>query len=156
MYRQPHRVAAVLSHLRPQRAFGSLPTGAVGEAVRTVSDDNTAIAAGSGSLRVFATPALVALMEEAACAAVLPFLEAGETTVGTGISTSHIAATAVGSSVRARATVTKVDGKSLAFGLVAHDSTGALVGEGTHTRAVLGAERFMAKLGKRAQTGLPE
>ena len=71
MYRQPQRVAAVLSHLRPQRAFGSLPTGAVGEAVRTVSDDNTAIAAGSGSLRVFATPALVALMEEAACAAVL-------------------------------------------------------------------------------------
>ena len=77
------------------------PVGTSGTAVRSVSEQWTAEALGSGSLPVFGTPALVALMEEAACVALQPFLGDSETSVGTGISTSHISATAVGSQVRA-------------------------------------------------------
>ena len=131
------------------------PVGTSGTAVRSVSEQWTAEALGSGSLPVFGTPALVALMEEAACVALQPFLGDSETSVGTGISTSHISATAVGSQVRARATLTSVAKKSLTFALVAEDTTGAVVGEGTHTRIVLSAEKFMGKLGQRKQTGFP-
>ena len=102
---------------------------------------------GSGSLDVFATPSMVALMEEAACNA-LAGLSAGETTVGTRIDTSHLAATVFGATVTAEATVTAVEGKKLDFTVEAKDSTGKTIGKGAHTRFVVESEKFMARAAK--------
>ena len=130
------------------------PVGARGEASTTVSDQkgNTANRMGSGSLPVYSTPSMVALMEEASCSALKYFLTPAETTVGTGIATSHLAATALGASVTATATLTKAQGKSLSFEVEATDSTGLTIGKGTHTRAVVDSSRFMGKLAKRSST----
>ena len=89
--------------------------GNTGSASVIVSDLNSAATMGSGTLDVFATPSLVALMENAACNAVIDSLAAGETTVGTKIDTSHLAATVFGAKVTAQATVTAVEGKRIEF-----------------------------------------
>ena len=89
-------------------------------------------------------------MEQAACAALN--LNTSDTTVGTGISTSHLTATALGATITATATVTLVKGSSLTFNIEAVDSTGATIGKGTHTRAIVNAQRFMDKLAKRSNT----
>ncbi len=86
-----------------------------------VTNTNTAQAMGSGLVPVYATPALVALLEEAAVNALKPLLEAGKTSVGTRIDISHLAATPIGMIVRAQATLSKVDGRRLVFDVVAHD-----------------------------------
>ena len=111
-----------------------------------VSATNTAIALGSGDMEVFATPAMVALMENAAMNAVAPHLAEGQTTVGTQITTSHIKASALGATITATATLTAVDGRKLAFDIIAREGEN-IIGEGTHTRFIVDRERFMAKLG---------
>ena len=110
-----------------------------------VDSSNTAAALGSGDMDVFATPAMVALMENAAMNAVAPHLEQGQTTVGTQISTSHIKASALGTTVSATATLTSVTGRQLTFDIVAHEGD-RVIGEGTHTRFIVDRERFLAKL----------
>lgn len=110
-----------------------------------VDSSNTAAALGSGDMDVFATPAMVALMENAAMNAVAPHLEQGQTTVGTQISTSHIKASALGATVSATATLTSVTGRQLTFDIVAHEGD-RVIGEGTHTRFIVDRERFLAKL----------
>ena len=110
-----------------------------------VDNSNTAAALGSGDMDVFATPAMVALMENAAMNAVAPHLEQGQTTVGTQITTSHIKASALGATISATATLTAVDGRSLTFDIVAHEGD-KVIGEGTHTRFIVDRERFLAKL----------
>lgn len=110
-----------------------------------VDSSNTAAALGSGDMDVFATPAMVALMENAAMNAVAPHLEQGQTTVGTQISTSHIKASALGTTVSASATLTSVTGRQLTFDIVAHEGD-RVIGEGTHTRFIVDRERFLAKL----------
>ena len=110
-----------------------------------VDNTNTAAALGSGDMDVFATPAMVALMENAAMNAVAPHLEQGQTTVGTQIFTSHIKASALGATISATATLTAVDGRSLTFAITAREG-GKTIGEGTHTRFIVDRERFLAKL----------
>lgn len=118
--------------------------GSVSKAVTLVTKGSTAITVRSGSLPVFATPAMVALMEEAACACVAPFLADGETTVGTGLSICHTAATPIGMNVYAEARLTAADGRKLTFDVRAWDDAGE-IGSGTHDRVIVTGERFLAK-----------
>lgn len=106
----------------------------------------TARSVGSGDMEVLATPAMVALMEQAAMTCVAAELDEGCTTVGTQLSVDHIRPTATGDTIVAWATVTEVDGRKITFSVTAHDSNG-LIGEGTHVRYVVNRERFMSKLG---------
>ena len=110
-----------------------------------VNNNNTAKTFGSGDMDVFATPAMVALMENAAMNAVAPHLEEGQTTVGTQISTSHIKASALGATITATAVLTAVDGRSLTFEITARDGEN-VIGEGVHTRFIVDRERFLSKL----------
>ena len=110
-----------------------------------VDSDNCASAVGSGGLNVFATPSMVALMENAAMNAVAPFLPEGSTTVGTEINTTHIKPSALGDEVEATATLMHVEGRKLSFAVEARDTKG-IIGRGTHVRFVVDVERFLAKL----------
>jgi predicted thioesterase len=105
---------------------------------------NTAQALGSGTVPVYATPALVALLEEAAVNALRPVLDAGKTSVGTRIDISHLAATPIGMAVSAQATLTAVDGRRLTFAVRADDEA-ELIAEGVHERVVVDEERFLAR-----------
>lgn len=122
----------------------ALKTGMSGEVKTVVSDKNTAITHGSGSIPVFATPAMIALMENAALSSVQPYLPEGSTTVGIKISSSHIAATPLGMEVTAKSELTEIDGKRLVFKVEAFDAK-EKIGEGTHERFVINIEKFMKK-----------
>lgn len=111
----------------------------------TVENSNTALALGSGDMEVFATPAMVALMENAAMNAVAAHLEAGQTTVGSQITTTHIKPSALGATITATATLTAVEGRKLTFAVEAYDGE-TLIGSGTHVRYIVDRERFLAKL----------
>ena len=123
-----------------------LETGICGEQSVRVSAENTAKTMGSGTLDVFATPALVALAEKTCWQSVAPALEAGSGTVGTKLELEHTAPTPVGMTVRATATVTGVseNGKLITFRVEASDDWGP-IGEGTHTRAIIANDRFLQK-----------
>lgn len=126
----------------------SVPTepGLRGEVTLVVSAEDTAIAARSGDVPVLGTPRLVALVEEAAVAALEGELEEGRTTVGMRVQLDHLAPTAVGGEVRAEAVLEKVEGPRLTFTVSAHDGRG-LVGVGRVTRVIVSRERFLDKLG---------
>lgn len=110
-----------------------------------VTEAVSAISMGSGNLPVLATPAMMALMENAAMLAVAPHLSEGSTTVGGHISASHIKPTPIGETVTATATVVKVDGKKIEFEVKAHWGD-ILLGEGTHLRFIVEREKFMSRL----------
>lgn len=114
----------------------------------SVNPQNTALYIGSGELDVFATPAMIAAMENAAMQAVAPELPAGSTTVGAEISASHLKPSFIGSVVSVTAVLAEVDGRKLTFNLSAADAD-TLVGEGTHVRYIVDSERFMAKAAKK-------
>mgnify|MGYP002565621477 CR=1 FL=1 len=114
----------------------------------TVCKGNTALTLGSGDMEVFATPALVALMENAAMNAVKPYLPKDSTTVGAMIQTTHLKPTALGDTVLVTATLLEVEGRKLTFSVVASDSQGK-IGEGTHIRYVVDRNKFMEKLTSR-------
>ena len=111
----------------------------------TVTDSITAIQIGSGDMPVLATPAMLALMENAAMLAVADVLPEGCTTVGGHIEFSHLKPSKIGDNVYAIAEVTKVDGKKIEFKVAAYCDD-VLLGEGTHLRFIVDKERFMAKL----------
>ncbi len=115
-----------------------------GQAELLVGDDDTALAAGSGDVPVLATPRVLALCEQAACSAVAPRLKPGETTVGLRIELTHIAPTRVGSTVRAEATLERVEGRRLSFTVSVTDGCG-LVAAGKLTRVVVDRESFLDK-----------
>ena len=121
-----------------------LEAGITGCAKVLVSDANSAKTMGSGSLDVFATPAMIALIEKAAAESVQPYLDDGSTTVGTLINVKHISATPIGCTVRSECLLSEVDGRRLIFDVKAFDDFG-LIGEGTHERFVITAEKFMSK-----------
>lgn len=106
---------------------------------------NTAISMGSGDLEVFATPAMTALMENAAMNAVARELEPGQTTVGSEITSSHIKPSGIGRRISATAVLTDIEGRRLTFAVAARDDEG-MIGEGTHVRYVVDRERFMKKV----------
>ena len=112
----------------------------------TVTDAVTAIAMGSGDMPALATPAMMALMENAAMLAIAEALPRGCTSVGGRIESSHIRPSKIGDKVFAIAEVTKVDGKKIEFKVAAY-SGDTLLGEGSHLRFVVDQERFMSKLG---------
>ena len=112
----------------------------------TVSQANTAAAMGSGDMAVFATPAMVALMENAAMLAVAGELPEGAATVGGEIAVTHLKPSGLGAEIIASAVVTEVDGRKITFTVGARDAEG-LIGEGTHVRFVVDRGRFLAKLG---------
>lgn len=110
----------------------------------TVNESVTAIRMGSGDMPVLATPAMMALMENAAMLAVAAELPEGCTTVGGHIESSHLRPSKIGDKVTATAEVTKVDGKKIEFRVSAY-SGDTLLGEGTHLRFIVDRERFMSK-----------
>lgn len=110
-----------------------------------VSADNTALKLGSGDMEVFATPAMIALMENAAMNAVASSLDEGATTVGTMMRSSHVKASAVGATITAEAELVAVEGRRLSFVVKAWDEKGT-IGEGEHERFIVNRERFLSKL----------
>lgn len=121
-----------------------ITVGLKGTVKETVNENITAEKVGSGSLPVFATPMMVAVMEKAACKALENSLDEGSTTVGTKVDVEHVAATPVGMEVTVTATVTAVDGRKISFSVEAFDEAG-LIGKGAHDRFVVNAEKFTAK-----------
>ena len=121
-----------------------ITVGMKGEVATLVEREDTAKEVGSGSLLVYATPCMVALMEGAACEAIEEALAEGQTTVGTALNIEHISATPVGLDVRAEATVTAVDGKVITFEVKAFDEAGE-IGRGTHKRVIINAQKFLDK-----------
>lgn len=122
----------------------SVEIGRRGRAETVVTQDNTAQAAGSGLVPVFATPWMVALMENAAVQAVQGALAEGEGTVGTRLDVTHDAATPIGMKVWAEAEVTAVEGRKLTFAVSAFDEAGK-IGGGTHQRFIIQPEKFLAR-----------
>jgi len=118
--------------------------GATGNADILVDESNTAMAIGSGDLAVFATPAMIALMEKAATLAIQGCLPEGNSTVGTMINVKHIAATPVGMKIAAQATLVEVEGKRLLFSVEVFDGKDK-IGEGQHERFIINVEKFMAR-----------
>lgn len=110
----------------------------------TVTEDKLASTVGSGLLRVFATPAMIAAMEQAACGALEPFLQEGQTSVGTALQIEHTAPTPLGMEVEVTATITAVEGRRVDFTVEARDAVGN-VGHGTHSRFLVDAARFQEK-----------
>lgn len=121
-----------------------ITVGMKGEAFTDVAREDTALEVGSGSLLVYATPCMVALMEGAACEAIADGLSEAETTVGTALNIEHISATPVGLEVRAEAEVTAVEGKVITFSIKAFDEAGE-IGHGTHKRVVVNSQKFLDK-----------
>lgn len=121
-----------------------ITVGMKGTAENLCEREDTALEVGSGSLLVYATPCMAALMEAAACAAIEEALNENETTVGIELNLKHIAATPVGLEVRAEAEVTAVEGKIYSFQITAYDEAGK-IGEATHKRALVNSQRFLDK-----------
>ena len=118
--------------------------GMKGEASTLVEREDTALEVGSGSLLVYATPCMVALMEGAACEAIAAALPDEKTSVGIALNISHLAATPVGMEVRAEATVIAVEGKGITFEVHAYDEAGE-IGKGTHKRVIVNSQKFLDK-----------
>lgn len=117
-----------------------------GEAVTIVKRSNCAAVVRSGSLEVFATPMMIALMEEASCNACMPLLDDGETTVGIKISVSHDKASGVGAVITAYASLEKTDGRRLIFSVSAVDDNDNVIGKGEIERFVVIGDKFMRKV----------
>jgi len=122
-----------------------LQPGRTGSATLVVAEQHTAIHVGSGRAPVLATPIMVALMEAAAVACVEQALAAGDESLGVRIDVEHCAPTPVGMTVTATAELTEVSGRTLSFRVEARDD-GGIVGKGRHTRVIVDAARFRAKL----------
>lgn len=121
-----------------------LKVGIKGEAGDKVTDLNTAVAYGNTVVNVYASPAMIGLMEKAALSSVLPYLAEGMTTVGTRFEVKHLAATPVGMNVVARSTLVELDGKRLLFEVEAYDDM-ELIGKGIHERFIVKLEGFLKR-----------
>jgi fluoroacetyl-CoA thioesterase len=118
--------------------------GMKAEKSEQVTQDTTAIKYGSGGVAVYATPAMIGLMEGTCLAAVDPFLPEGMATVGIDLNVKHLAATPVGMTVRATAELTEISGKRLTFSVTAYDEK-EKIGEGTHQRYIIDVAKFVEK-----------
>ena len=130
--------------------MAEIKPGLIGEATLVVEEKHTARHLGSGGVNVLATPIMIALMEEAGRHAVEPLLEPGYLTVGASLEVKHLAPTPLGMKVIARAELLAVDRRMLTFRVEAHDER-EKVGEGTHVRAIINLERFLARVQAKAQ-----
>ena len=121
-----------------------ITVGMKGEVATLAEREDTAKEVGSGSLLVYATPCMVALMEGAACEAIEEALSDSQTTVGTELNIQHISATPVGLEVRAEAEVIAVEGKVITFEVKAFDEAGE-IGKGIHKRVIVNTQKFLEK-----------
>lgn len=112
----------------------------------TVQAEDSAVALGSGGLNVFGTPAMIAYMESTALSMVKNDLPAGSDTVGIEINVKHCKASAIGAKITFSATITKIDGRRIAYEIEAKDEQGDLIGSAQHQRFIVDKERFMSKL----------
>ena len=124
--------------------FEQIKPGLTGVAEVRATEENTAIAYGSGAISVFATPAMIALLEKAALSAVDPLLPEGYTTVGIKVEVEHVAATPLWEELKAQAELTKVQDRRLIFEVKVHDSR-RLVGRGIHERFIIQKEDFLLR-----------
>jgi predicted thioesterase len=131
----------------------TIEIGLKGEAAERVTRELTAAQWGSGLVASYATPAMVALMENAAFNATKSALPETQTTVGTEVNVQHLAATPVGMTVRARAELIQVEGRKLVFRVEAWDDL-EKIGEGTHTRFVVDLERFKQRFEQKRARGM--
>lgn len=121
-----------------------LKTGLLGKAQTIVSHTTSAAAMGSGTLEVFSTPSMIALMENAAQSSVKAHLEPGKTTVGVSMEAKHVSATPLGMMVSCESELIEVDGKRLVFKITAFDKCG-IIGTAKHERMIIDSARFMEK-----------
>lgn len=124
--------------------MNQIEIGLTGEKSTAVTMENTAIAMGSGTLRVFATPAMIALIEGCCAESVEDLLGEGITSVGTKVAVEHLAASPLGASILCKSTLTAFDGRRLDFEVEVFDNKD-LIGKGTHTRFTVKADRFLEK-----------
>jgi len=124
----------------------NIPIGIKSTKTITVQDRDSAKALGSGSLNVFGTPAMIALMENVALDMIREYLPEGNDSVGTGINAQHMKASAIGAKISCTAEVTAVDGRKVSYSLEATDESGDTIGKATHDRFVVDMERFMSKV----------
>jgi len=122
----------------------NLKVGLSGQAKSIVTESNTALEFGSGSVNVFATPAMIGLMEKAAIDAVDQLLPEGYASVGTSLKIRHLDATPIGVNVIAEAKLIELDGPKLKFSVEAFDNSGK-IGEGTHSRYIVKLADFIKK-----------
>ena len=128
----------------------SIEVGLKGRFESVVTQEKTATAVGSGLVPVFATPYMVAMMENAASDSLIPCLAPGESSVGTHLNIAHSSATPVGMKVWAEAAVTAVDGRRICFTVTARDECGP-IGSGTHERFVISNDRFLARANQKKE-----
>ncbi len=128
-----------------------MQTGTKNTLERKVTEELSALSMGSGTLRVFATPAMIALIEETCWRSITQQLEEGQGTVGTLLNVKHLAPTPLGMTVRCESELIEVDGRRLVFNVNVYDEAG-LVGSGTHERFIINESKFQAK----ANSKLPE
>lgn len=110
----------------------------------TVTKNDTAAFYKSGTLEVFATPAMAALMEKTAMNCVAPYLDEGCATVGTSLEIKHTSASPLGAEITCECVLKEIDGRRLVFDVRASDNAGE-IGFGTHERFIINAEKFMKK-----------
>ena len=122
-----------------------ITVGMTGSVSTVAEREDTALEVGSGTLLVYATPCMVAIMEGAACDAIASALPEGKTSVGTELNIKHISATPVGLEVRAEAEVVEVEGNTVTFRIEAYDEAGK-IGEGTHKRVIVSVQKFLDKV----------
>lgn len=121
-----------------------LEIGMTYKCTEEVTESNTAATVGSGELAVYATPAMIALMEKTAMLSVADALDEGCGTVGTMMNAEHSAPSPVGMTITCESTLTVVDGRKLAFEITASDEKG-VIGTATHCRFIINNEKFMSK-----------
>ena len=124
--------------------MSGLTVGITGEKSIAVTIENTALAMGSGTLRVLATPAMIALIEGCCAESVEDLLDEGMTTVGTNVNAAHIAASPLGVSILCKSRLVAVDGRRLDFEAEVYDSK-EIIGRAKHTRFIVDAEKFLNK-----------
>lgn len=129
-----------------------LKTGIKAKLSETVVPENTADSIGSGTLPVYATPCMIALIERTAVLCLAPYIGEGQASVGTLVNIQHLSATPIGCAVTCEAELTEIDRRRLTFTVEVTDSSGAVIGKGTHERFIVDSEKFMEKAsGKNGQ-----
>jgi predicted thioesterase len=127
-----------------------LKPGLRGTSTVVVAEENTAAHFGAGGVHVFGTPMMIGLMENAAFSAIQPLLPEGQSSVGTRVNVSHLAATPIGMTVTATAELLEVDGRRLLFRVEARDEK-ELIGEGQHERFIIALDRFLSRIEEKAR-----
>lgn len=125
----------------------NIPLGATFESSQLVTENDSAKRYGSGLVDVFATPAMIALMENACLNAVAPFLPVGYGTVGVEVNVTHTKPTPIGGHVVCKASLVSIDGRRLQFEVIANDDDGE-IGKGSHSRFIVDMDKFLQKLKK--------